>query len=84
MTEQHHLRDMQRYVANVGITASALRDLEGGGYVRTARTFLGDLDPNSLAAYQPSEYLEWLNEQTQALQAKFPEHFWWASQEVNQ
>src|SRR5713226_293522 len=61
---QNHLRDMQRYVANVAITPSALRNLGTGGLVRTAREFLGNLDLRPLATLDPSAYSKWLETQT--------------------
>ncbi len=63
---------MQRYVANISITASALRNLGGGGFVRVAREFLGNLDLKGLASLDPSAYPEWLENTTKALMAKFP------------
>ena len=42
------MTDMQRYVADVAITASTLRDLRGAGFVKTARDFLAGLNLNSL------------------------------------
>jgi hypothetical protein len=69
---QNHLGDMQRYVANVAITPSALRNLGAGGLVRTARNFLGNLDLKPLATLDRPAYSEWLEVQTQALLARFP------------
>jgi hypothetical protein len=73
---QNLLRDMQRYVANIGITASALRNLGAGDFVRAAREFLGSLDLNPLATLDPLEYPKWLDDQTQELMAKFPSPLW--------
>src|SRR5438445_6096398 len=73
---QKHLFDMQRYTANVGITASALRNLGPGRFVQTAREFLGSLDLSSLATLDSSEYPKWLEVQTQSLMLKFPRPFW--------
>jgi hypothetical protein len=69
---QNHLGDMQRYLANVAVTPSALRNLGAGGLVRTAREFLGNLDLKPLASLDPSAYPEWLEDQTRALRARFP------------
>jgi hypothetical protein len=67
---------MQRYVANVGITASALRNAGDSGFVSAARAFLANLDLKPLAEMQPLDYPKWLNDQTQALMEKFPIKLW--------
>ena len=72
----NHLCDLRRYVANVAITASALRKQGAAGFVSTAREFLANLDLKTLASVGPSEYPDWLETQTQALAAKFPINRW--------
>jgi hypothetical protein len=67
----HHLCEMQRYVANVAITPSTLRKL-GAGFVEAAQEFLAGLDLEPLATLDSSKYPEWLENQTQALMARFP------------
>src|SRR5438477_593060 len=74
--QSNHLRDMRRYVADVAITASALRKQGAAGFVLAAREFLANLDLGTLAGLEPSEYPDWLETQTQALAAKFPIDRW--------
>src|SRR5260370_32441236 len=76
MRDENRLREMQRYVAKVGITASAVRNLGAGGFMRAATEFLVDLDLNPLVALDPAEYPKWLDVQTEALMAKFPVKLW--------
>jgi len=71
MDGQNHLREMQRYVANVAITPSTFRKL-GAGFVEAAQEFLASLNLKQLANLEPSEYPKWLEDQTQALMASFP------------
>lgn len=66
------LGEMQRYVAKVGITASAVRNLGAAGFMQAATDFLIGLDMKPLATLDPSAYPNWLDVQTQALMAKFP------------
>jgi hypothetical protein len=69
---------MQRYVANVAITASVFRNknLKGGGFVAAARKYLADVDLKPLANLDPSEYPKWLEDRTQELMAKLPVQLW--------
>src|SRR5207253_9424604 len=71
MEGQNHLREMQRYVANVAITPSTFRKL-GAGFVEAAQEFLASLNLKQLANLEPSEYPKWVEDQTQALMASFP------------
>ena len=71
MDAQNHLCEMQRYVANVAITPSTFRKL-GAGFVEAAQEFLASLNLKQLANLEPSEYPKWLEDQTQALMARFP------------
>src|SRR5207253_10710022 len=48
MEGQNHLREMQRYVANVAITPSTFRKL-GAGFVEAAEEFLASLNLKQLA-----------------------------------
>ena len=69
---------MQQYVANIGITASALRNLGDKGFVKAARDFLANLDLKPLITLESSVYENWLVVQTEALRVKFPkDHPWW-------
>jgi len=67
------LNDIQRYYANVGITASALRNLGAPKVVESARIFLAEMDLKPLKSLEPIGYSDWLEKQTQALMRKFPE-----------
>jgi len=73
LTEDQLLMEMQRYITNVGITASALRNLGAKDLVKTARKFLSEtVDLKPLRAINPSEYSVWLNDNTEALTRAFP------------
>jgi len=67
-----HLIEMRHYVAKVGMTASALRNLGGKGFVSTAIVFLSQVDLGQLANLSPSAYPNWLDNQTNALMGAFP------------
>ena len=67
MQEQDHLRRMQRYVAEVAITPSALRNLGHKGLVRKAQDFLADIHLETLSAIDSSAYPGWLSRQTEDL-----------------
>jgi len=71
--ENAHLADIQRYFANVGITASALRNLGAEGVVESAREFLAKMDMTELRSIDPSNYADWLERQTQLLMHQFPQ-----------
>jgi hypothetical protein len=76
MDDQTKLKIMQKYVANIGITASALRGLGVGGFVQAARDFLANLDLRPLKTLEPSVYPTWLDDQTDVLKKKFPQDLW--------
>jgi hypothetical protein len=84
MNHSEFLRYVQRYVTNVGISPSSLRNMGAPKMVSTARQFLGDLDLGLLAHKKPEDYPEWLNETTNALQWKFPvgAQHWGAARKV--
>jgi hypothetical protein len=63
---------VQRYVANVGISGSSLRNQGAPGVVKKARTFLSELNLESLNAIHPSKYTTWLDEETDALTQRLP------------
>lgn len=66
---------MQVYVANIAITASALRNPGGSGLVDAARSFLGNrLDLMHLRPQDPSKYHQWLDDQTNALLKRLSHH----------
>jgi hypothetical protein len=76
LTTQQHLHEMQRYVAKVGMTASALRNLGAKGFVKAAIQFLSSIDLTPLVGLNPSGYQQWLDAQTNALMAAFPIKIW--------
>jgi hypothetical protein len=67
MQDQAYLRKMQRYVAEVAITPSALRNLGAKGLVSRAQNFLAAIDLKTLSAIGPSAYSGWLNQKTEDL-----------------
>jgi hypothetical protein len=69
---QQHLKELQRYVAKVGMTASALRNLGAKGFVKVAIEFLSAIDLRQLATTTPAAYPQWLDTQTTALMQQFP------------
>jgi hypothetical protein len=69
---QQHLTELQRYVAKVGMTASALRNLGAKGFVKVAIEFLSAVDLRQLATTTPAAYPQWLDAQTTALTQQFP------------
>jgi hypothetical protein len=77
MIDSNHLKKMQTYIANVGITASALRNLGAPRFVETARKFCANLDLNPLERLDPTAYPGWLDSQTKALMQSFPKKGLW-------
>jgi hypothetical protein len=71
------LTEMQRYIANVGITGSALRGLGAAGFVRAAQEFLAGVALASLTTIDPSQYPDWLESETEALMEAFPKKGLW-------
>jgi hypothetical protein len=67
MQDQAYLRKTQRYVAEVAITPSALRNLGAKGLVSRAQNFLAAIDLKTLSAVGPSAYSGWLNQKTEDL-----------------
>ena len=67
-----HSAEMQRYVAVVAITPSALRNLGAKGFVGTAQKFLGGIDLEPLVHMGPSEYPGWLDSRSAELMEAFP------------
>ncbi len=66
------LNAVQKYVANIAIGASSLRNLGAKGVVSTAREFLAGLDLMSLERMSPNQYADWLDERTDELRDRFP------------
>lgn len=63
---------LQRYVANVAITAAAMRNQGASGVVAVARRFLADLDLRPLPSVSPVAYRTWLDESTDSLLRRLP------------
>jgi hypothetical protein len=63
---------MQRYVANVAITPSTLRNLGAKDLVRAARQRLAEIDMKPLATIATAAYAQWLDRETQLMMAVFP------------
>jgi hypothetical protein len=76
MDHQEHLKAMQQYVANIGITASTLRNLGGSGFVKKAREFLGTLDLDPLKTLASYAYPRWLDDRTEELKTRFGGSLW--------
>ena len=76
ITTQQHLSEMQRYVAKVGMTPSALRNLGAKGFVKAAIDFLSSVNLAPLVGVNPSTYPRWLDAPTNALMAAFPIKLW--------
>jgi len=73
MNEPKHLKAIQRYVANIGISGSSLRNQGASGVVDAARLFLADLDLTPFNTLDPSGYPAWLDKTTGDLVSQFPE-----------
>lgn len=64
---------LQRYIANVGISGSSLRNQGTPGVVDAARRFLARLDLTPLKTLAPADYSGWLDETTNLLLRHLPE-----------
>jgi len=70
------LTDMQRYIAVVAITPSALRNLGAKGFVAPAQDFLAGINLKPLVIIDPSDYSHWLDCETEELMKEFPINLW--------
>jgi len=68
---QIDLTDVKHYIAEVGITASALRNQGKKGLVEKARKFLSTIDMDPLRNIDPAGYPEWLDGETEKLERAF-------------
>jgi len=66
------LEMMQRYVANIAISGSTLRNQGAEGVASVARAFLSELDLNVLRETEPEQYPNLLDEWTEGLRARLP------------
>ncbi|MBI4023425.1 MAG: hypothetical protein HY360_00490 [Verrucomicrobia bacterium] len=79
------IQQMQSYVAETSVGASALRNQGGSGLIETARTFLKNLDLSVIPTDQ-ADFNEWLDKETVKLRNKFPNgarHFGAARKALN-
>lgn len=74
MENEEFLKLMKRYVANVAISGSTLRNQGAKGVADTARAFLGgELDLTVFREEEPDEYPNLLDKWTEQLRARLPE-----------
>lgn len=66
--DQVGLTAMQRYIAMVATTPSALRNLGARGLVRKSQEFLALIELKPLRNIDPAEYPGWLDRATKALE----------------
>lgn len=71
--DEEKLKLMQRYVANIAISGSTLRNQGAEHVAKNARAFLAELDLSVLSRIEPSEYAEQLDNWTQQLRMQLPE-----------
>jgi hypothetical protein len=72
MKQSNFLQLMQRYVANIAISGTTLRNQGAKDVTKEARNFLAVLDLSELKTIQPQKYLETLNTWTHKLKNKLP------------
>lgn len=72
MDEEEFLTLMQRYVANIAISGSTLRNQGAAGVVEAARQFLAELPLNTFLDIQPVDYPGILNQWTEELRTQLP------------
>jgi len=70
--DEEKLKLMQRYVANIAISGSTLRNQGAEGVTSAARAFLSGLDLNVLGETEPEQYPNLLDEWTEQLRARLP------------
>jgi len=72
MQNQEFLKLMQRYVANISIGGSTLRNQGAKGVAQAARDFLAELDLSGLNKIKPADYPKTLKKWTCDLKEKLP------------
>lgn len=72
MQGKDNLLQMQRYVANIAISGSTLRNQGAKGVINITRTYLANLDLYVLKKIDNSKYSDQLNEWTDELLRKLP------------
>jgi len=72
MEKTDFLKQMQRYVANIAISGSTLRNQGAAGVTDTARKYLAKLDLGVLKKIDNSEYPDQLDEWTEELIQELP------------
>jgi len=86
MQEKEFLELMQRYVANISIGASTLRNQGAKGVAEAARDFLAELDLSGLKKIKPADYPKTLKKWTCDLKEKLPkgaQHWGTARKAIN-
>ncbi len=73
MDEEEFLELMQRYVANIAISGSTLRNQGAPGVAEAARQFLAELPLNTFLDIQPVNYPGILNQWTEELRTQLPQ-----------
>ena len=78
------LKRLQRFVVNVAVSASSLRNQGAEGVVDAARCFLIDLDLLPLKTIELSDFPKWLDDRTSDLVQHLPEgaQNWGAARKV--
>src|SRR4051812_18077097 len=78
------LKRLQRFVVNIAVSASSLRNQGAEGVVHAARCFLIDLDLLPLKTIELSDYPKWLDDNTNELVQHLPEgaRNWGAARKV--
>lgn len=72
MDEEEFLMLMQRYVANISISGSTLRNQGAAGVAEAARQFLAELPLNTFLDIQSVDYPGILNQWTEKLRTQLP------------
>ena len=72
MEKHDFLRLMQRYVANIAIGPSTLRNQGADDVPKHSRTFLADLDLTVFGRIEPGQYSDVLDRWTNELQRRLP------------
>jgi len=72
MDEEEFLMLMQRYVANLAISGSTLRNQGAAGVIEAARQFLAELPLNTFLDIHPGDYPGVLNQWTEELRIQLP------------
>ena len=72
MENEKFLKLMQRYIANIAISGSTLRNQGSKDVAKNARAFLADLDLSVLCRIEPPDYINQLELWSDELKSKLP------------